>query len=214
MDTPGFLYQAPNSVLLGPRDPNGKLRSQRKDSEAGLLPLAQPQRKRGNCGGPWEGLGGEARRKGEGSARWNPANPSPFRSGGRASARCPQSPDPASCLPHLITEMRSPEGSLLLLTVLLYFPPAASAAILVAGGGGEPVGKQGQSERKLCNWPRWAVTNGRREVQRRETGQSNRWSKEAGLRPQVSRSRTRSKHSGNCSFLPGSTGKLNQWQLG
>lgn len=66
MDTPGFLYQAPNSVLLGPRDPNGKLRSQRKDSEAGLLPLAQPQRKRGNCGGPWEGLGGRQGGRGRG----------------------------------------------------------------------------------------------------------------------------------------------------
>ena len=45
----------------------------------------------------------------------------------------PPVPAPASCLPHLITEMSSPEGSLLLLTVLLYFPPAPSAAILVQG---------------------------------------------------------------------------------
>lgn len=50
------------------------------------------------------------------------------------AARCPQPPDLASCLPHLITEMSSPEGSLLLLTVVLYFPPAASAAILLQGG--------------------------------------------------------------------------------
>lgn len=90
--------------------------------------------------GPWDGLGGGKEGR-EGSAGWNPANPSPYQSGGRAAARCPLPPDPASCLPHLITEMSSPEGSLLLLTVLLYFPPAASAAILVTGG--EPVGGSG-----------------------------------------------------------------------
>lgn len=81
---------------------------------------------------------GEARREGKGrqggtqlSLLLSKAEVEPL-----PAAPCPLTLPPASCLPHLITEMSSPEGSLLLLTVLLYFPPAASAAILVGGGNG------------------------------------------------------------------------------
>lgn len=52
MTTPGVLYQAPNSErAFRAGHPTEK-------TEAGLLPLAQPQRKGGVCGGPWGGLRG------------------------------------------------------------------------------------------------------------------------------------------------------------
>lgn len=127
--------------------------------KARLLPPAQQKK-----GDLWRPLGGAGGRQGgegrEGTAGWNPAKPSPFQGGGWAAARCPLSPDPASCLPHLITEMSSPEGSLLLLTVLLYFPPAASAAILVGGGNGGLEETEGNVVIDLAG----ELTNVRREI--------------------------------------------------
>lgn len=112
----------------------------RENTEARLLPPDQPPDTEGSVGTPgwaWERPGGKGR---GGSAGWNPAHPSPCQAEVEPLPAA-LSPDPASCLPHLITEMSSPEGSLLLLTVARYLPPAASAAILVTGG--EPAGCNG-----------------------------------------------------------------------
>lgn len=141
---PAFSTKPRTACFCGPGTPAEASGPQETTARRGSALQPNPREKGGTVG-PWGGAGGRRGRgrggeggEGEGSAGWNPAAPSPFQSGGRAAARRPRplTLPPASCLPHLITEMSSPEGSLLLLTVPLYFPPAASAAILVPGGGG------------------------------------------------------------------------------
>ena len=107
-------------------------------------PSPTPEKRR-NSGSPWKGLGGEARRERRGQQSGTQLTLLPAKA---EIEPLPPVPDPVSCLPHLITEMSSPEGSLLLLTVLLYFPPAPSAAILVLGG--RAGGLEG-TKHKLCN---------------------------------------------------------------
>lgn len=107
---------------------------------------APPSSPAPDTGGPVGTLGWACERPGGedrgGSARWHRLTLLPVkRRWRRCPLPCPLTLPPASCLPHLITEMSSPEGSLLLLTVPRYLPPAASAAILVTGG--EPAGCNG-----------------------------------------------------------------------
>lgn len=188
MDEHTFTWLSPphpNCVLFGPREP----RELSPYCEAGLLPVSPaPEKsgvllgpKSGELLGPGEGLG-EAGRKGKGLRGGTQRTLLPSTA---EIEPLPPSPDAASCLPHLITEMSSPEGSLLLLTVLLYFPPAASAAILARRG--RPVGLTEPSRLSVNSVvdPTEASTNGRRESQKRGSGKSNHWDEEAGLRRQA-----------------------------
>lgn len=131
----------PHSVPAGPGHPAGSS-GPRENTEGGSSLQPSP-RTLGGPWGPWDGLArGQEGRTGEGRQGGTQLTlPPAKRRWRRCPLPCPLALPPASCLPHLITEMSSPEGSLLLLTVPRYLPPAASAAILVSGG--EPAGGNG-----------------------------------------------------------------------
>ena len=165
MNTPGFLYQTPKTVLLGPGDPSESSGSKLdKHWEARLLPLAQPQRKSENCGGPWEGLGGGKEGR-EGLAGWNPANPSPFQSGNRAAAPCP-----CPCLlpPSPDHRDEQPRGVFAFADCASVFPTSSFCRHLGAREG-ERVGWKKPSVNSVIDLS-LECTNGRSEVQSHRTG--------------------------------------------